>query len=136
MERYDVFTSQRGLSLVETMVALMVIVIGLAGVQRFFPQGLATGRHSLERTQATLLGKGKLEELRLQGFAALAGAAPATASPAPFLDGQQQVVLPRFRWQAEVLRSAEDLLEVHLRVVWPWPQQTYQVGFATYVGQR
>jgi prepilin-type N-terminal cleavage/methylation domain-containing protein len=129
-------TSQRGLSLVETMVALMVIAVGLAGVQRFFPQGLATGRHSLERTQAALLGKGKLEELRLQGFEALTAAQHLTASPEPFLDGQQQVRFPRFRWQAEVMRPAEDLVEVHLRVVWPWPQQTYQVGFATYVSQR
>jgi hypothetical protein len=118
------------------MVALMVIAIGLAGVQRFFPQGLATGRHSLERTQATLLGKGKLEELRLQGFEALTAAPHPPASPEPFLDGQQQVTFPRFRWQAEVMRPAEDLLEVHLRVVWPWPQQTYQVGFATYVSQH
>lgn len=136
MQRHDLLTSQCGLSLVETMVALMVMVIGLAGVQRFFPQGLATGRHSLERTQATLLGKGKLEELRLQGFEVLAVAEHPAAPPEPFLDGQQQVVFPRFRWQAEVMRSAEGLLEVHLRVVWPWPQQTYQVGFATYVSQR
>jgi hypothetical protein len=118
------------------MVALMVIIIGLAGVQRFFPQGLATGRHSLERTQATLLGKGKLEELRLQGFEALTAAGHPMGPPEPFLDSQQQVASPRFRWQAEVMRPAEDLLEVHLRVVWPWPQQTYQVGFATYVSKR
>ena len=136
MDCRNLCTSQRGLSLVETMVALMVMVIGLAGVQRFFPQGLATGRHSLERTQATLLGKGKLEELRLQGFAALAAVEHPAAPPEPFLDEQQQVVFARFRWQREVLRPAADLLEVHLRVVWPWPQQTYQVGFATYVSAR
>jgi hypothetical protein len=117
------------------MVALMVIAVGLAGVQGFFPQGLATGRHSLERTQATLLGKGKLEELRLQGFEALTAAQHQPAAPEPFLDGQRQVMFPRFRWQAEVMHPAEDLLEVHLRVVWPWPQQTYQVGFATYLSQ-
>ena len=136
MDCRELCTSQRGLSLVETMVALMVIAVGLAGVQRFFPQGLATGRHSLERTQATLLGKGKLEELRLQGFEALTAAPYLTASPEPFLDGQQQVTFARFRWRAEVMRPAEDLVEVHLRVVWPWPQQTYQVDLATYVSQR
>ena len=59
---------QRGLSLVETMVALVVIVVGLTTVQRLFPQGVATGRHSLERTQATLLARGKLEQLRLRDF--------------------------------------------------------------------
>jgi Tfp pilus assembly protein PilV len=132
----DLLTCQRGLSLVETMAALVVIVVGLVGVQRFFPEGLATGRHSLERTQATVLGRGKLEQLRLQGFEALAAAAPSTATSEPFLDSQQQVMFPRFRWQAEVLQQAEDLLEVHLRVVWPWPQQTHHVDLATYVSKR
>lgn len=127
---------QRGLSLVETMVALMVIVVGLAGVYRIFPQGLATGRHSLERTQATLLGRGKLEQLRLQGFETLVAAKHPPATPEPFLDSQEHVVFPRFRWQAEVMHRAEDLLEVHLRVVWPWPRQTRQVNFATYISKR
>jgi prepilin-type N-terminal cleavage/methylation domain-containing protein len=132
----NLFTSQRGLSLVETMVALVVIVVGLAGVQRFFPQGLAAGRHSLERTQAALLARGKLEQLCAQGFEALAGAIPLAATPESFVDSQQQIIFPRFRWQAEVVRRAEDLLEVRLRVVWPWPRQTYHVSFATYVSRR
>jgi prepilin-type N-terminal cleavage/methylation domain-containing protein len=127
---------QRGLSLVETMVALVVIVVGLAAVQRIFPQGLATGRHALERTQATLLGRGKLEQLRLQGFDTLAAASDATPTPESFQDGQRQTVFPRFRWHATVTRRAEDLLEVHLRVVWPWPRQAYEVHLATYVSKR
>src|ERR671923_238878 len=127
MSRRDLFTAQHGLSLVETMAALVVIVIGLVGIQRYFPEGLAAGRQSLERTQATVLGRGKLEHLRLQGFETLATAAHPPATPEPFLDSQQQIVFPRFRWQAEVRQQAVDLLEVHLRVVWPWPQQTYRV---------
>jgi Tfp pilus assembly protein PilV len=119
----------------ETMVAMMVIVIGLSALQHYFPQGLATGRHAVERTQATLLGRGQLERLRLQGFATLATTHLAT-TPELFLDSQEQAVSARFRWQAEVTRPAEDLLAIHLRVVWPWPAQTHQVHLATYVSQH
>lgn len=128
--------NERGLSLVETMVALVVIVVGLAAVQRIFPQELATGRHALERTQATTLGRGKLAQLRLQGFEGLLAASRQAAPPEPFRDSQQQVVFPRFRWQADITRHAEDVVEVQLHVLWPWPAQTHRVSFATYVSQR
>jgi hypothetical protein len=129
-------TSQCGVSLVETMVALMVLVVGLAGVHHFFPQGLATGRHTLERTQATLLGRGQLDQLRLQGFDTLTAMPVQPSAPVPFLDSQQQVLYPRFRWQTDVTRQAEDLLEVQLRVVWPWPRHTYHVELTTYVSKH
>jgi len=118
------------------MAALVVVLAGMTALVHFFPQGLATGRHSLERTQATLLGKGKLEELRLQGFETIAAAGRLAGEPAPFFDEQQQVANARFRWQAEVNQLADDLLEVRLQVVWPWPDQTYHVSFATYVSKR
>ncbi len=128
--------AQGGLTLVETLIAMVVIVVGLAAVQRLFPQGLATGRQALARTQAVLLGRGQLEQLRLQGFERLATLAAEMTAPAPFLDSQGQVIFPRFRWQAEVKRRAEDLLEVRVRVLWPWPQQTSETAFVTYVSKH
>jgi hypothetical protein len=71
----------------------------------------------------------------LRGFSALA-TAPLAATPEPFMDSQQQVVDGPFRWQAEVHHEAEDLLAVHVRVVWPWPAQTHQVRLATYVSRH
>ena len=129
-------SSQRGVSLVETMVALLVMAVGLAGVYRAFPQGLATGRHALERTQASLLAEGKLEQLRAQGFETLAAAASSNSSPKPFANSIQHPVFSRFRWQTEVARRAEDLLEIHLRVTWPWPRQAHHLSFTTYVSKR
>ena len=124
-----------GISLVETMVALVVIVVGLSALRHAFPIHLATERHAIERVQATLLGKNQLEHLRLRGFPALAAARFATM-PEPFLDSWQQVVDGPFRWQVEVQQEAEDLLAVHVRVVWPWPAQTHQVRLATYVSRH
>jgi len=132
--RFPLF-SPTGISLVETMVALMVIVVGLSALRHAFPMHLATERHAIERIQATLLGKNQLEHLRLRGFPALAAARFAT-TPEPFLDSWQQVVDGPFRWQAEVQQEAEDLLAVHVRVVWPWPAQTHQVRLATYVSRH
>jgi Tfp pilus assembly protein PilV len=123
--------SQAGVSLVETMVALVVIVVGLSALQHSFPQGLVVGRQAMERTQATLLARGQLEQLRLRQFQALARSTSAT--PEPFLDSQQQTTFERFRWQTEVIPVATDLLEVRLQVVWPWPQPKHQVQLATYV---
>lgn len=129
-------TAQEGMSLVEAMVALVVILTGVTGLLHLFPEGLATGRHSLERTQATLLGKGQMEALRLEGFDAIGDGQRFGDTPEPFLDSRRAVISPQFRWQAEVIRLAGDLLEVHVRVVWPWPQQTHQVNLATYISKR
>ena len=62
--------------------------------------------------------------------------APLVTTLAPFVDSQQQVIDGPFRWQAEVYHEAEDLLAVHVRVVWPWPAQTHQVRLATYVSRH
>jgi type II secretory pathway pseudopilin PulG len=127
--------SSTGVSLVEIMVALVVIVVGLAALRRAFPTHLATEQQALEQVQATLLGKNQLEQLRLRGFSVLA-TAPLATTPEPFVDSQQQVIDGPFRWQAEVYHEAEDLLAVHVRVVWPWPAQTHQVRLATYVSRH
>ena len=132
--RFPLF-SPTGVSLVETMVALVVIVVGLSALRHTFPTHLATEQQALEQIQATLLGKNQLEQLRLRGFSALV-TVPLAATPEPFVDSQQQAIDGPFRWQAEVYHEAEDLLAVHVRVVWPWPGQTHQVRLATYVSQH
>lgn len=117
----------------ETMVALVVIVVGLSALQQSFPQGLAIGRQAMERTQATLLARGQLEQLRLSDFRTLA--TYATTAPEPFFDSQQHATSERFRWQAEVVPVATNLLEVRMRVLWPWPTANHQLQLATYVSK-
>lgn len=126
--------SWQGISLLETMIALIIVVVGLFALQRVFPQAVAFGREATARSQATLLAQGQLERLRLGGFEALATAEKVTA-PMPFMNSQQQPTAETFRWQSEVYPVAKDLLELHVRVTWPWPAQTHQVHFATYVSQ-
>src|SRR5262245_10004752 len=135
MSRRFSLCSSTGVGLIETMIALVVIVVGLAALRHAFPTHLATEQQALEQVQATLLGKNQLEQLRLRGFAVLA-AAPLATTPEPFVDSQQEVIDGPFRWQAEVYHEAEDLLAVYVRVVWPWPAQTHLVRLATYVSRH
>lgn len=135
MGRYRQAISPRGFSLVETMVALVVIVVGLTALRHTFSTNLAVERQALERMQAALLGKKQLDNLRLQGFADLLAVPPVT-TPEPFKNSDNQVIEPTFRWQAEIQPEAEGLLAVQLRVVWPWPAQTHQVRLATYVSRH
>ena len=95
------------------MVAMVVMVLGLSALRHAFPTHLATERQASERVQATLLGKNYLEQLRLRGFAALAA-------------------LP----QTTRALEAEDLVAVHVKVVWPWPASTHQVQLATYISRH
>ncbi|MBM3225068.1 MAG: hypothetical protein FJZ47_14875 [Candidatus Tectomicrobia bacterium] len=129
------FFSSTGVSIVETMIALVVIVVGLAALRHAFPNNHAIERHASERVQAALLGKHHLEQLRMRGFPALA-TARFEPTPALFVDSHAQVVEGPFRWRAEVQHEAEDLLAVYVRVVWPWPAQTHQVELATYVSRH
>ena len=132
MQRRVRLVSWHGISLLETMVALIIVIVGLFALQRIFPQAVAFGREAKARSQATLLAQGQLDRLRLRGFEALASAEKMT-TPQPFVDSQQQTTAEAFRWQAEVYPIAKDLLELHVRVTWPWPAQTHHVHFATYV---
>ncbi len=127
--------SPRGFSLIDAMMAMVVMVLGLSALRNAFPTHLATERQASERVQATLLGKNYLEQLRLRGFAALA-ALPQTTTPEPFVDDQQQVVEERFRVQMTRALEAEDLVAVHVKVVWPWPASTHQVQLATYISRH
>ena len=134
MQRHSRLVSWQGISLLETMIALIIVVVGLFALQRVFPQAVAFGREATARSQATLLAQGQLERLRLRGFEALA-TAEKVATPMPFVDSQQQTTAEAFRWQADVYPITKDLLELHVRVTWPWPAQTHQVHFATYISK-
>src|SRR5215468_10273098 len=59
--------SSAGLGLIEIMMAIVVIIVGLAALRHAFPTHLATERQALEQMQAILLGKNQLEQLRLRG---------------------------------------------------------------------
>jgi type IV pilus modification protein PilV len=56
-----------GFSLVEVMVAILVLGIGLVGLTQGITAGLRSGKESETQTTAALLAAGRIEELRAEG---------------------------------------------------------------------
>jgi len=65
-------TDRRGLTLVEVLAAAAILVLTLAVIVGFFQSGLRLSYVSGRTTEAASLAQAKIEELRGQGFAALA----------------------------------------------------------------
>jgi type IV pilus assembly protein PilV len=54
----------RGLSLVEALVALVVLSVGLLGIAALYAESLLSGRTALQRSQAVLLASDLAERIR------------------------------------------------------------------------
>jgi type IV pilus assembly protein PilV len=69
--------SQVGFSLIEAMVALVVVSVGMIGIASLYGQGLSAGRTALYRTQAVNLVADMADRIRVnrRGGAAYGGAA-------------------------------------------------------------
>ncbi|NNF51701.1 MAG: type IV pilus modification protein PilV [Gammaproteobacteria bacterium] len=78
--------SQRGTTLIETMVALLVLSIGLLGIAAMQMSGLFNNRSGYERSQAVMLAEEILERIRVNPTGAADGdynTAVGTAETAP-----------------------------------------------------
>lgn len=68
---------QQGFGLVESLVALVVVSVGMIGIASMYGQGLGASRTALYRTQAVNLAADMADRIRVnrQGLAAFGGAA-------------------------------------------------------------
>lgn len=104
---------QGGFSLVEAMVALMVLSIGMLGIAGLYVESLRAGRTAIYRTQAINLASDMAERIRANPLAAVAYAgAPADLGcsddvvAAVECTPEQMAAQDLFDWQ----RSAQALL--------------------------
>lgn len=74
---FNARTRQQGFTLVEVMVALIVLSVGMLGIAALFTQGLSAGRTAIFRTQAVNLVSDLADRIRANrsAQAAYAGAA-------------------------------------------------------------
>lgn len=134
MARWSFLRSSGGLSLIETMIAMVVLVGGVTALRHVFPTHLATERQATERLQATLLGQQHVERLRLRGFTALEPLQSATMS-ATCVPSAVAETAERFCVQEHLASESPDLLAIHVRVAWPRPVATHEVRLATYISR-
>lgn len=78
----------RGFSIVEALVALVVLSIGMLGIAALYVESLRAGRSAIYRTQAVNLASDMADRIRANrtagnAYALAAGDAPATQSCAP-----------------------------------------------------
>ena len=62
----------KGFSLLEVMVAVVVLGFGLLAIMHLFPMGLRASKISQDTTAASFLAQAKIEELRNTGWSQLA----------------------------------------------------------------
>lgn len=73
----------RGFSLIEVLVALLVLSIGLLGLAMLQVQGMQANSDAYFRTQATVLAYDLIDRMRANNTAAELGDYTASASPSP-----------------------------------------------------
>lgn len=71
-------TTQRGFTLVEVLVALVVMAVGLLGIAGLYVEGLRAGRTSIYRTAAVSLARDMAERIRANPQGAYEGSGPGT----------------------------------------------------------
>lgn len=74
---------QRGVSLVESLVALVVLSVGMLGIASLYVTSLKAGRTALTRTQAVTLVNDMLDRVRANSRARGAYKLTTTAAPTP-----------------------------------------------------
>ena len=102
-------TRSTGLSLIELLVAIVILSVGVVGVLRAFALATRYNYSAENQTAAGLLAHDMLEEIRADG-------ALSEGLESGTFDGDQS----RFAWTRSVRKAEKDrLYEVHVTVSWP-----------------
>ena len=62
------FSSPRGFSLIETVVAISILTVAFIGLVQVFPMGTALNTSARQKTVASYLAQEKIEELYSRGY--------------------------------------------------------------------
>jgi len=60
--------AERGFTLIEITIALLVLAIGLVGILSLFPVGFDAAGRSMHTTTATMLAQRLIEDCKVQGY--------------------------------------------------------------------
>jgi prepilin-type N-terminal cleavage/methylation domain-containing protein len=120
----------RGFSLIEVLLALVILTIGLYGVLDLIISTHNRSARTERRAAAIELARGKMAELQAMGYEwvearnlvprAADGASSPTFFPAQAAKFEPPYEAPVYRWQARFDRDPKepDLVNVEVRVTW------------------
>jgi len=105
--------NNRGFTLIETLVALVVLSVGLMGIAALYSQSMGAGRTAHYRTQAITLAADLADRIRVNRLAGVAYAGAALPSNCDADGGAipndctpgQLAGNDLFRWQADIARA-------------------------------
>lgn len=105
-----VTTRQRGFSLVEVLIALIIMSVGMLGIAGLYVQSMQAGRTSVFRHNAVILAGDVADRIRANpgagaAYAAAAGADNGCVSPAADCDVAEMAAHDIFLWQAQALAT-------------------------------
>ena len=104
----------RGFTLLEVMVALVIISLALAGVAGSMGQMIDTANTMRDRTYASWIAQNKVTELRLSGILPEVGET----------SGEEDYANTTWIWSAEVSETGvENLMKVDVSVFYPGDDQ-------------
>lgn len=102
--------TQRGFSLIEALVSVLVVSTGLIGIARFQIQAWRSGQESVRLTEAAHLAAQRLDTLAL---AASLGATPGDGADTPLPS------LTRYARRWTVRDAGDGVLHLDVRAGWP-----------------
>lgn len=144
-----------GLTLVEVMISLVVLLVAALGVAAAFPVGLVASRQGEDITRAAHLAQEKIEQLRAVGYGTLRGqlqdfgGASYPNQSITIGDGQaftRSTRIACWTWSSGQNRYVEaaapfttpctSLLAVRVRVTWTFRGVTRNTELETFVADR
>ena len=123
------YERERGASLIELMVALVLLAIGILTLLQLFPSGSRTQQRDRMLTAANYYAQERLEQIQ----------SLPKSHPDLFLGAHAvQTLGPRGQWRrthtvAQLAKPLENLKKVTVTVAWTAPDGDRQVQTATYI---
>lgn len=112
----------KGFTLIETMVALLVITIGLVVVLQIFPVGLSVEKLSQMETQAVFAAQDKIEEMSVKSFGELSvGTVVENSLTPPYEKFSRETKITNVDANLQEVGYATGLKKAEVKVLWKSP---------------
>lgn len=138
MKRRDFRTgpvkSEKGFTLIEVIVAIMLLVVALLGMVSVTTMVIKGNSFSKMMTTATTLAKDKMEDFNNMRYNALpGGTSPDYATAGGTVQASATGAYYRRSWTLTANSPATNMTKIEVKVEWPQPSPTHNVTLNTIV---